>query len=88
MSGDAAGASDDEPERRADEVERALEQPRGAREPEAPDAEQRHALDVVELDRRADDLEHARQHADAHAQAPWRRGRGRGLAPGRRRPGR
>ncbi len=50
-----------------DEVERSLEQPRGARQPERADAEHRHAVDVLELDGRADDLEHARQHAHVHA---------------------
>ena len=50
----------------SDDVERALEQARGARQAEPPDAEHRHAVDVVELDGRTDHLEHPRQHADAH----------------------
>ena len=52
---------------RADEVERALERVRAAREAEAADAEHRQAVEVVELHRGADDLEQARQQAHADA---------------------
>ena len=45
---------------RAREVERALERPRRAGQAEAPDAQHREAVEVVELDGGADDLEHAR----------------------------
>ena len=61
------GPTTQEPDRGADDVERALEQPRRAHEAEAADAEHRHPVDVVELDRGADDLEHPRQHAHADA---------------------
>ena len=44
-----------------------LKRGRGAGQVEAPDPHQGDAVEVVELDRRADDLEQARQHADAHA---------------------
>src|SRR4051794_16350328 len=47
-------------DRGADDVERPLDHRGGLREAEARDAEQRHAVDVVELHRRADDLEDAR----------------------------
>ena len=57
----------DEPEPRADRVEAALDDLRGARQAEAAHAEQRDPVDVVDLDRRADDLEDARQQAHAHA---------------------
>ena len=43
-----------------------LSSSRGSRETEPADAEHRHSVDVVELDRGADDLEHPRQYADSH----------------------
>ena len=63
-----------------------LSSARGAREAERAHAEHRQAVDVVELDRRADDLEHPRQHAHPHAGRLGHRGsarRSRGV--GRRR---
>ena len=50
-----------------DRVEAALDAPRGARQAEAAHAEQRDPVDVVDLDRRADDLEDARQQAHPNA---------------------
>jgi len=49
---------DHEQRRRAGEVEDALQALRGSAELRVADAQQRHAVEVVEVDGRADDLEH------------------------------
>ena len=48
-------------------VKRSLDGAGARREPEAAQAEHRHAVDVLEVDRGADDLEHPREQADADA---------------------
>ena len=48
-------------------VERSLDGAGARREPEAAQAEHRHAVDVLEVDGGADDLEHPREQAHAHA---------------------